>query len=66
MSNMNQKDGIQIAKLGDQIFAKSPKCPAELLSLTYGVWVSKLLRESNDFNAQEVNVQLQEMGFNMG
>ena len=60
------KEVSNLAKLGDSVFQKGPKCSAELLALTYGVFVQKLLRESNDFDAAEVNAQLDLMGYNMG
>ena len=34
--------------------------------MTYGVFVAKLLREADDNSAEEVNKQLEEVGYNMG
>ena len=52
-------------KSGENIFAKAQKVPSELLTLTYGVFVSKLIRD-NQHNVDEVNSKLDKMGFNMG
>ena len=38
---------------------------SELLTLTYGVFVSKLIRD-NQHNIDEVNSKLDKMGFNIG
>ena len=54
------------AKIGDQMFSEQPKINSELLSLTYGVFVAKLIREADDNSATEVNKQLEEIGYNMG
>ena len=34
--------------------------------MTYGVFVSKLIREADDHSAEQVNAQLEEIGYNMG
>jgi hypothetical protein len=47
------------AKVGEQMFQKQPKVSSELLTLTYGVFVAKLLKEANDHSAVEVNQQLE-------
>lgn len=44
-----------INKSGELIFQSQPKCPADLLVLTYGAYVSKLLREANDNDPSVVN-----------
>lgn len=36
------------------------------MTLTYGVFVAKLLKDANDHNAMEVNEQLDQIGYNMG
>ena len=41
--------------MGDQMFSEQPKINSELLSLTYGVFVAKLIREADDHSAEEVN-----------
>ena len=48
------------------MFADQPKINSELLSLTYGVFVAKLIREADDHSPEQVNKQLEEIGFNMG
>ena len=48
------------------MFSEQPKINSELLSLTYGVFVAKLIREADDNSAIEVNKQLEEIGYNMG
>lgn len=52
--------------MGDTMFADQPKINSELLSLTYGVFVAKLIREADDNSADQVNKQLEEVGYNMG
>ena len=52
--------------MGDQMFSEQPKINSELLSLTYGVFVAKLIREADDHSAEEVNQQLEKVGYNMG
>ena len=63
---MATKQNQQMAKIGEQMFNEQPKINAELLSLTYGVFVSKLIREADDNSAEQVNKQLEEVGYNMG
>ena len=48
------------------MFSEQPKINSELLSLTYGVFVAKLIREADDNSAEQVNKQLEEVGYNMG
>ena len=54
---MKQQSKMQnnAAKLGDQMFTEQPKINCELLTLTYGVFVAKLIREADDHSAEEVN-----------
>ena len=52
-------------KQGENIFAKSSKVSSELLTLTYGAFVSKLIKD-NQHNIESVNSQLDKMGFNIG
>lgn len=52
------KDIINLVKIGEQLFQSQPKCPADLVVLTYGAYVSKLLREVNDNDPIVVNQQL--------
>ena len=46
------------------MFSKSEKISVELLSLTYGTFVARLLKEND--NAEEVNLQLHKIGSNIG
>ncbi len=48
------------------IYNTNPKIPAELVVLTYGAYVSKLLKETNDNDPAVVNLQLEQLGYNMG
>ena len=43
---------MQHSKLGEQMFNEQPKISSELLSLTYGVFVAKLIREADDHSAE--------------
>ena len=60
------KDILQLQKTGEEIFKSQPKCPVDLVILTYGAYVSKLLREVDDNDPQVVNQQLDQLGYNMG
>mmetsp|Transcript_602 Transcript_602/g.1865 ORF Transcript_602/g.1865 Transcript_602/m.1865 type:complete len:189 (-) Transcript_602:136-702(-) len=51
-------------KVGDQAFAKMEKVSSDLLALTYGSLVSQLLRDIED--VEQVNLQLEKMGYNIG
>ena len=53
-----------LTKQGDALFTKSEKVSIELVSLTYGTFVARLLKEND--NADEVNLQLLKMGTNIG
>ncbi|GAA5962153.1 hypothetical protein JCM21900_006985 [Sporobolomyces salmonicolor] len=50
--------------LGDDLFKKSDRINAELFSLTYGALVVQLIKDYEDYD--EVNKQLDKMGYNMG
>lgn len=55
--------------MGENIFAKNPKVSAELLALTYGAFVHKLIKDDSATggeNADEVNAILDKMGQNIG
>ncbi len=59
------------AKQGENIFAKNPKVSAELLALTYGAFVHRLIKDESSAsgtgeNAEEVNAILDKMGYNIG
>ena len=51
-------------KKGEMQFAQTAKISAELITLTYGAFVHKLIKESG--NSEEVNTQLDKMGYNIG
>jgi hypothetical protein len=38
----------------------------EIFNIAYGVYVSKLLREANNNDPEEVNKELEELGYKMG
>merc|ERR1711937_603366 len=52
------------SRLGDATFNKMEKVHAELFTLTYGALVAQLVKDYED--PEEVNTQLDKMGFNMG
>eukprot|EP00929_Paragymnodinium_shiwhaense_P105294 TRINITY_DN7024_c0_g1_i2.p1 TRINITY_DN7024_c0_g1~~TRINITY_DN7024_c0_g1_i2.p1 ORF type:complete len:217 (-),score=53.62 TRINITY_DN7024_c0_g1_i2:104-673(-) len=52
------------SKIGDHAFSKMDKVNADVLALTYGALVSQLLRDFEDVDA--VNAQLEKMGYNIG
>eukprot|EP00298_Acanthocystis_sp_HF-20_P005005 c15296_g1_i1.p1 GENE.c15296_g1_i1~~c15296_g1_i1.p1 ORF type:complete len:189 (+),score=80.55 c15296_g1_i1:50-616(+) len=54
----------QFTKLGDVAFNRAEKVNSELFTLTYGALVYQLLKDYEDVD--EVNKQLDKMGFNMG
>jgi len=51
-------------RVGDQAFAKVDKINAELFTLTYGSIITQLIKDYEDIN--EVNTQLEKMGYNIG
>ncbi|ELP87258.1 transport protein particle 22 kDa subunit, putative [Entamoeba invadens IP1] len=52
-------------KAGDVVWGEMKKINSELLTMTYGGIVVQLLRE-NDFDADKVNAELEDMGYNIG
>ena len=52
------------AAQGENIFNKNPKISSELLTLTYGAFVHKLIKDTE--NPEEVNALLDKMGYNIG
>ena len=50
----------------ENIFAKTTKISSELLTLTYGAFVSKILMENKHKPIDIVNTQLEKMGYNIG
>lgn len=69
---MASKAQTHHAKAGENIFAKNPKVSAELLALTYGAFVHRLIKDDSSSstgsgeNAEEVNSILDKMGYNIG
>eukprot|EP00735_Rhodelphis_limneticus_P014702 TRINITY_DN8777_c0_g1::TRINITY_DN8777_c0_g1_i1::g.23870::m.23870 TRINITY_DN8777_c0_g1::TRINITY_DN8777_c0_g1_i1::g.23870 ORF type:complete len:202 (+),score=46.75,sp/Q86K94/TPPC3_DICDI/57.14/6e-72,TRAPP/PF04051.11/3.8e-39,AAA_32/PF13654.1/0.088 TRINITY_DN8777_c0_g1_i1:38-607(+) len=61
---MSAPGGRPYAKLGEQAAGKVEKINAELLTLTYGSIVNQLLQDYEDVD--EVNKQLDKMGYNIG
>lgn len=51
-------------RLGEAAWTKMPKVNAELFSLTYGSMVAQIVRDYEE--ADKINVQLEKMGFNIG
>lgn len=52
------------SRMGDDMWKRSEKINAELFALTYGSLVVQLIKDYEDF--EEVNVQLDKMGYNIG
>merc|ERR1719412_177200 len=52
------------SKIGDQAFQKVEKVNSDILALTYGSLVTQLLRDIEDVEA--VNTQLEKMGYSIG
>jgi len=48
------------------MFVIKPKFQVEIFIIAYGVYVSKLLREANNNDPEDVNKELEELGFKMG
>ena len=61
-----QQQLVKYQKNTENVFAKSTKVSTELLTLTYGAFVSKILRENKHKPIDEVNSQLDKMGYNIG
>lgn len=52
------------ARLGDAAWSRMPKVSSELFTLTYGSMVQQLIRDFEDVNL--INEQLEKMGHNIG
>jgi hypothetical protein len=52
------------ARAGEQAWAKTPKVNGEFFALTYGSMVTQLVKDYEDVD--EVNKQLEKMGYNIG
>lgn len=61
---MRNKRIDKYGKLGDMAFNRMEKVNADLFVLTYGSLVTQLLRDIEDVDA--VNAQLEKMGYNIG
>ena len=66
MKQQSQKLQSQQTKVGDQMFTDQPKINIELLTMTYVVFIAKLIRDAEDHKAEDVNQQLEKVGYNMG
>lgn len=55
---------VDASRMGDATFSKMEKVSSELFSLTYGAMVTQLLRDYEEVDA--TNVQLEKMGYNIG
>ena len=54
-------------KPNSTMFQRQPRCSTELICLTYGLYVTKLLRDAPEGEAATFcNSELEKMGFNMG
>ena len=51
-------------RVGEVAFSKVEKCNAELFTLTYGAIVQQILKDYEDVDA--TNEQLEKMGYNIG
>ena len=51
-------------KLGENAFQKMEKVNSDLFTLTYGAFVSQLVKDYE--NLDEVNARLEKIGFNIG
>ena len=54
----------ELARKGDQAWAKAPKVNGEFFALTYGALVQQVIKDFEDIT--EVNKQLEKMGYNIG
>lgn len=63
---MQKNNQINNLKNVDNIFQKQAKVSTELIALTYGAFVTKLLKENQHRPIEEVNILLERMGYNIG
>jgi len=61
---MSAATSTKAARLGEEMFKRSDKINAELFALTYSALVVQLIKDYEDYD--EVNKQLDKMGYNMG
>ena len=50
----------------ENLFSRVPKASTELIALTYGALVTKLIKDNQHKPIEEVNVVLEKIGYNMG
>eukprot|EP01103_Thecamoeba_quadrilineata_P018788 TRINITY_DN7364_c0_g1_i1.p1 TRINITY_DN7364_c0_g1~~TRINITY_DN7364_c0_g1_i1.p1 ORF type:complete len:210 (-),score=48.61 TRINITY_DN7364_c0_g1_i1:150-779(-) len=55
---------LNMKRTGEQAYSRAEKINAELFTLTYGSIVAQLMKDYEDVN--EVNKQLEKMGYNIG
>mmetsp|Transcript_7783 Transcript_7783/g.14140 ORF Transcript_7783/g.14140 Transcript_7783/m.14140 type:complete len:193 (-) Transcript_7783:1074-1652(-) len=60
----NAGSGMSLAKAGEMALQKSDRVSVELLALTYGSLVRQVISDYED--PLQVNIQLEQMGYNMG
>jgi len=51
-------------KQGENVYSKAEKISSELLAITYGTFVHRLIKDHD--NVEEVNQKLEEIGYNIG
>jgi len=61
---MSSTSATKASRLGEDMFKRSDKINAELFALTYGAVVVQLIKDYEDY--EEVNKQLEKMGYSMG
>eukprot|EP01080_Neovahlkampfia_damariscottae_P010608 gene10608-3126_t len=61
---MNQQEKKNLIKAGEVAFSRIEKINSELLTMTYGALVVQLMKDFE--NVDEVNVQLEKMGYKIG
>eukprot|EP00922_Rhytidocystis_sp_ex-Travisia-forbesii_P043889 GHVS01065444.1.p1 GENE.GHVS01065444.1~~GHVS01065444.1.p1 ORF type:complete len:192 (+),score=27.15 GHVS01065444.1:47-622(+) len=64
MSSSAVGNRSKYCKAGEAAFSRMEKVSSELLSLTYGTIVCQLLKDKEQ--VEEVNMQLEKMGYNIG
>ncbi|GAA5987525.1 hypothetical protein JCM11641_007174 [Rhodosporidiobolus odoratus] len=63
-ASASQAQAARHKQLGDDLYKRSEKINAELFTLTYGALVVQLIKDYEDYD--EVNKQLEKMGYNIG
>ena len=65
IKNMNSSP-VKNQRKQENLFSKVPKASTELIALTYGALVTKLIKDNQHKPIEEVNVALEKIGYNMG